>query len=157
VNSIQISSGLKQTTIAALILVTGSLVGCGSDLAVNPTSLGTNDEAVGEVQMPKAKLLESPRNFAAQKLTNEWVQLSWSVPSVTYEAVITLDGVEIARLSSKDGSYLDLMGKSEGQHVYGLSFVKGALSSREARVGVEVAADPGEDMPRTDDRPEDGR
>jgi len=157
VNSIQISRGLRETTVAALILVTGMLVGCGSDLSMNPTSLDTNDQPVGEVPVPKGARIESPTNFTALHVSSEWVQLSWVPTATAYEAVITLDGFELARVSSTSGTYMDQMGHEDSEHVYGLTFVRGALNSREAQVALTVTGDPGSDTPKTGDLPEDGR
>jgi hypothetical protein len=137
------SRGLIQTTLAALFVVTG-LTGCGSDMSTAP-SFDVADEVTGEVPVPlKDKKLPTPQNFAAAVLAGDNVQLSWTATSVAYTAVILLDGFEIARVSSRDGTFVDMLGKPSGEHVYRLCFMSGDQASREARAGITLTH-PGDD------------
>lgn len=149
------SRGLIQTTIAALFLVTG-LTGCGSDLSTAP-SFDVADEVTGEVPVPlKDKKLPTPQNFSAEVLAGDNVQLSWSATPIAYTAMILLDGFEIARVSSRDGSFLDMIGKPSGEHVYRICFISGDQASREARTAITLTH-PGDDDEGgrgTDDLPE---
>ena len=149
------SRGLLQTTIAALLLVSG-LTGCGSEMSTAPSLMDSADESTGEVPVPlKNTKLPTPQNFSATVLTGDHVQLAWKATEVEYAAVIILDGIQIGRVSSRAGTFVDYLGKPSGEHLYTICFVKGDQASRDAHAGV-MLREPGEDTGggRTDDRPE---
>jgi hypothetical protein len=148
--------GLLQTTIAALFVVTG-LTGCGSDISTAPSFTNVADESTGEVPLPpRDSKLPAPQSFSAAVLTGDNVQLSWKATSIEYTAVIILDGIEIARVSSRDGSYLDTIGKPAGDHVYRICFLQGDVVSLEARIGITLTniGDNSDGGRGTDDLPE---
>jgi len=153
----------KNTTLKALAILIGAgslaLTGCGSDLSTAPT-FGTNaQDQPGEVILPtKDYKVESPRGFEAELMGGEAVNLTWAVPSQSnLTAIITIDGVELARVPADNGAFLDTIGKPAGDHVYDLCFKRGARGGRHAQAMVEIReSGGGNDGGRTDKRPENG-
>lgn len=135
-----VMSGLLQTSILGLFLVGTILTGCGTDsVTSSSTTVQSEDDDIGTIRVNPRRGLPAPQGATAELIAASTVLIRWSVPAASLEAVLKLDGLEIARVAASDGSFLDTNPKAAGSHVYELCFSRGKATGNPAHLMVDIA------------------
>jgi hypothetical protein len=148
--------GLKETLIAAVIVGSFSLAGCGTDVSTAPDMLTLAEEPTGEVPVPiKRSRIPAPVGFEVVSITAEGADLRWMSPGAGYVAQIRLGSAVLGQVDAAQGQFTDALSKAPGLYNYGLCFMKGDRAGREVVAEAELNNVP-DDTGRTDDRIDDG-
>lgn len=134
-----LQSGLVQTSILSLLLVGTLLTGCGTDFGTAPTTTVASDDDIGTIKVNPRRGIPAPQGASAELIGANAVLVRWAAPAGTYEAMVTLNGRQIALVSAAEGSVLDDSPKAAGSHTYGVCFLRGKSSGNAAQLLVEIA------------------
>ena len=153
-------SRLIETTVALSLLVTLSLIGCGTDISTAPgyVAIENDDGAAGEVPIPaRRERVAAPISLTLVEISAGGGTLSWIAADAGLTAHIELNGVRIASVNASDQRFTDNLAKHPGMYTYGVCFEssKKKLGTMKFVEG-EVRNVP-QDEGRTDDRPEGGQ
>lgn len=150
-------NGHLAASILGLTLVTATLVGCGTDLSMNPdaTLQAQGNDDIGTLPIPvRAAAIPSPQALTGEILAANTVLLRWKVISGPYTALVKLDGRELASVAMTDGQFVDPSIKSPGTHVYDVCFTKEKKCGGAGHVMLDFASrnDPGDERRGGGDR-----
>lgn len=154
--TLNLQRGLVQTSILGLLLVGTALTGCGTDFSTAPSLTTVQaDDDIGTIKVNPRRGLPAPHGATAELIGVNAVLVRWSAPVGNLEAMLKVDGREIARVSATESSFLDTSPKSAGTHTYELCFARGKSVGDPAYLMIDIAERNGDGGERRGDEGDD--